>query len=157
MRVVFLDYDGVVNTPVWDDDTKCFRFNYPDNNRVNNPRCVQLVSEFCEKYGYSIVVTSTWRFYDNYIDCLKNGGLSSKVEVVGKTPIVSFGTRADEIKIVLAAHPSVTHYLIFDDENDLEDLDDHLVLCDSDRGFSIEEYYKAERLHTILCAHEEDT
>ncbi len=71
----FLDYDGIVNTPLWSADGKKCTFGYPFDNKVNNFQCVQWVSEFCEKYNYSIVVSSTWRLHNNYQECLQNGGL----------------------------------------------------------------------------------
>ena len=147
MNVVFLDYDGVVNTPMWDEEGKHCRFNFPEDNKVNNFQSVQWVSEFCEQYGYGIVVSSTWRFDDNYIECLVNGGLRSGIEIVGKTPIIKDGTRGDEIEAYLMGHPEVEFFLIFDDENDVELYDDHLVLCDTDRGFGLAEYYEAGSMH----------
>lgn len=54
MNVLFLDYDGVVNTPMWDDDGKRCTFNFPSDNKVNNFQCVQWVSEFCQRYDYKI-------------------------------------------------------------------------------------------------------
>ena len=74
MNVVFLDYDGVVNTPLWDSEGKYCTYGFPEDNKVNNFQCVQWVSEFCQKFRYSIVVTSTWRFESNYKECLINGG-----------------------------------------------------------------------------------
>ena len=64
MNVVFLDFDGVVNTPWWSrdesGDLKC-KYNFPFDGKVNNWQAVQWVSEFCEKYNYDIVISSTWR------------------------------------------------------------------------------------------------
>ena len=152
MNVVFLDYDGVVNTPMWDVYGKRCTYNFPEDNSVNNFQCVQWVSEFCQKYGYSIVVTSTWRTDDNYIDCLKNGGLRDGVEVLGKTPVHrnDYGSRGSEIHEYLAEHPEISHFLIFDDYDDFyytPDLYDHLVECDTATGFGLNEYYKAKRMH----------
>lgn len=63
MNVVFLDYDGVVNTPMLGDDgIECCC--YPDDNKVNNVQAVQLVSDFCLKYDYSIVVSSQAILYN---------------------------------------------------------------------------------------------
>lgn len=149
-RVVFLDYDGVVNTPMWDTDGKRCRYNFPDDNKVNNFQCVQWVSEFCEQYGYSIVVSSTWRMDANYIDCLRNGGLRPDVDVIGATPVHrhDHASRGEEIRAWLADHTDVEYFLIFDDEDDdLQDLESHLVLCDPNVGFGLAEYYEAGSLH----------
>lgn len=40
---------------------------------------------FCLKYNYSIVVTSTWRFDKNYKECLINVGLRPGIEILGRT------------------------------------------------------------------------
>ena len=98
MNVLFLDYDGVVNTLMWDDVGKHCRFNHSRDNKVNNFQAVQWVSKFCREYGYDVVVTSTWRFEDNYKDCLINGGLWDGIQILGRTPYVSNGNRGDEIQ-----------------------------------------------------------
>lgn len=150
MNVVFLDYDGVVNTPMWDEAGKRCTFGYPMDNKVNNFQCVQWVSEFCEKYGYSIVVSSTWRFDKNYIDCLKNGGLRDGIEVIGKTPSCS-SVRGDEIQKFLDEHPEIENFLIFDDDDDMGDLADHLIQTNPNYGFGCDEFAKAERCHQQMC------
>ena len=56
LNVVFLDYDGVVNTPMWElrDGKWKYRHHQTYDGKVNNQQAVQWVSEFCEKYGYDI-------------------------------------------------------------------------------------------------------
>lgn len=149
MNVIFLDYDGVVNTPMWalrDGEWRC-SFNFPHDNAVNNLQAVQWVSEFCEKYGYSIVVSSTWRHEDNYKECLINGGLRPGIEIIGKTPYITCGQRGDEIGKWLADHPDVDQYLIFDDDTDMTVHKDRLVKCDTGSGFLFPEFQRAEELH----------
>ena len=34
-KVIFLDYDGVVNTPMWNEDGS-IDYNYPSNRKVHN-------------------------------------------------------------------------------------------------------------------------
>lgn len=146
-NVVFLDYDGVVNTPMWSPDGKRCSFGFPSDNKVNNFQCVQWVSEFCQKYGYSIVVSSTWRFDSNYKECLVNGGLRDGIEILGRTPHLSGENREAEIQQYLSDHPEITSFLIFDDDTDMGDLIDHLVECNPNIGFGITELNKAGRLH----------
>lgn len=155
MNVVFLDYDGVVNTPMWDNGGVHCTYNFPEDNSVNNFQCVQWVSEFCQRFGYDIVVSSTWRFDDNYVDCLKNGGLRDGIKVIGKTPrhTHDYASRGEEILAYLKEHPDVEHFLIFDDVDDFyyaPELYDHFVECDTTVGFGLNEYYKAKRLHEFL-------
>lgn len=152
MNVIFLDYDGVVNTPIWSFRAGKWICTYatPSDNKVNNEQAVQWLSEFCEKYGYSIVVSSTWRFDDNYKDCLRNAGLRNSIQIIGRTPYVSCGHRGDEIGKWLSEHPEVNKYLIFDDETDMLQHKSHLVKCDTTRGFGLKELQEAESLQQKL-------
>ena len=145
MNVVFLDYDGVVNTPMWDEDGKRCSYGFPEDNKVNNFQCVQWVSEFCQKYGYAIVVSSTWRFESNYKECLINGGLRNGIEILGKTEYFN-SSREDEIKKYLEQHPEIEHFLIFDDDGDMGELNEYLIKCDASIGFGMNEYQKAESI-----------
>lgn len=148
MNVVFLDYDGVVNTPMWTHRSGkwvCL-YNFPDDNRVNNLQAVQWVSEFCEKYGYSIVVTSTWRYDDNYKECLIKGGLRDGIKILGCTTVMRGWARGQEISQWLSEHPDTESYLVFDDDL-IPEHKDRQVLCRSSAGFREEEFYKAETIH----------
>lgn len=149
MNVIFLDYDGVVNTPQWENVNGKWHcsFNFPSHNKVNDEQAVQWLSKFCEKYDYSIVVTSTWRFCENYKECLTNAGLRDGIKIIGKTPRISIGNRGDEILEWLIHQKDVDNFLIFDDESDMGDLKDHLVKCDTSHGFKETEFRQAELLH----------
>lgn len=150
MNIIFLDYDGVVNTPMWNEDGTHCRYNFPEDNKVNNFQAVQWVSEFCQKYHYSIVVSSTWRMDDNYKECLINGGLRDGIEIIGRTKILN-KTRGTEIEQYLQEHPEVDSYLIFDDEEDFFDEQyGHLVLTDGAAGFTMNSFTEAVKLHRRL-------
>ena len=163
-KVVFLDYDGVVNRKMWSnvDGKWVCRYGYPEDGMVNDVQAVQWVSEFCEKYEYDIVVTGTWRKHREWEQCLRNAGLRESVKILGTTPLPA-RSRVQEISDFLAAHSDIESYLIFDDDASLfedesgeeyrtafESLGVHgnnLVLCYSERGFGEEEYNMAIALH----------
>ncbi len=145
MNIVFLDYDGVVNTKLWDKTGETCRLNFPEDGTVNNYQSVQWVSEFCQRYKYSIVVTSTWSIYENYAECLICGGLRSGIEIIGKTN--SDLPRDEAITEFLKSHTEIKKYLIFDDMSDFGVHNFHLVKCDARIGFTEREYKKAERVH----------
>ena len=113
-RIIFLDYDGVVNTPMWNADGTSCTFNFPESGKVNNYQAVQWISEFCEKFEFAIVVTSDWRQYPNWKECLIKGGLRSGVEILGATPIGG-KSRGWEIEQWLDENPGVEYYYIIDD------------------------------------------
>jgi hypothetical protein len=149
-KIVFLDYDGVVNRKMWakDNDKWVCRYGYPEDGAVNDAQAVQWVSEFCEKYGYDIVVTSTWRKYPEWKLCLKNAGLRKSVKILGATALPA-KSRSDEITDYLASHPDVDAYLVFDDNAELVGgaHDERLVLCDKACGFGENEYNRAVAAH----------
>lgn len=151
MRVIFLDFDGVVNTPMWENRNGKLRcgYGFPKDGKVNNWQAVQWVSEFCQEFGYSIVVSSTWRKdgWETCERCLKNGGLREGIDVVGVTPVSKTGYRGEEIKAWLCAHPDVDGFLIFDDDEDMEPFPDRLVKCRGDVGFMMDEHTRAKMLH----------
>ena len=66
--IIFLDYDGVVNTLRIEDDAKDLRssYGYPNDNKVNDTQAIRWLLLFCRKFNYYIIVTSTWRLHDNY-------------------------------------------------------------------------------------------
>lgn len=146
-RILFLDYDGVVNTLMWNEKgTKTF-YNYSEDNKVNNFQAVQWISEFCLKYNFNIVVTSTWREEKNYKECLINGGLRSGIEILGCTKILDGKTRGEEIENYLTSHPEIEQYIIVDDVNDfLHEQQNHFVQVNPYYGFNKPEYRKCIEL-----------
>lgn len=145
-NIVFLDYDGVVNTIIWDADGKHADYNHPKDNKVNDFQAVQWLSEFCQKYDYSIVVTSSWARKSNYKECLINGGLREGIEILGCVSVFDFD-RPQAIRDYLAEHPEVKNYIVIDDEFEDEMPPEHFVKCDDVIGFKFHEYYLAEKLH----------
>ena len=140
-KVLFLDYDGVVNIAMWNEKGSRCTFNFPRDNKVNHFQAVQWVSEFCQKCEYDIVVTSTWRLDDNYKECLENGGLRNTIKILGRTDDMWELSRGDEIAAYLKDHPEIKYYIIVDDENDmLPEQQSHFVQTDTDRGFGRPEF-----------------
>lgn len=151
-NVIFLDYDDVVNRAMWNCKNGAWRctYNFPEDGSVNDLQAVQWVSEFCKKYGYSIVVSSTWRYYENYKECLINAGLREGIEIEGCTPVLEIGDRGSEIMKYLEEHPDITGYLIFDDlpKSCFSGCEERLVQC-INGGFGMPEYMEACSMHNI--------
>lgn len=148
--IIFLDYDGVVNTIYWREYPRnpehprgIFRadFAHASDGFVNNFQAICWLNETYKKCPYDIVVSSTWRVYDNYIECLYNAGLNKDIKVIGKTPRLD-GNRGDEIKQWINDNQFTGKYAILDDDADMGDIIDHLVQCDTNYGYNINEMYK---------------
>lgn len=147
-KILFLDFDGVVNTPQWytnyAGEYVCTYTNQGDCHVVNNYQACQWVSEFCMRNGYKIVITSSWRLHRGGCKAaLYNGGLRPEVEVLGETAVLN-QRRGDEIDLWLRTHPDVEEYIIFDDEDDfLYKQKSHLIKC-TQNGFLANEFDKAQ-------------
>lgn len=145
MKIIFLDYDGVVNTPIWNEEGKC-GYNHPSDGKVNNYQAIMWLNELCKKANAKIVVSSTWRYccHDvSYQDCLYNAGLNKNIEIIGCIEWFGNETRTDEIKRYLEKHEEIINYVILDDE---DVCDDNFVKCNGNYGFGIEEFYKALKI-----------
>ena len=147
MNVIFLDYDGVVNTPMWNAEGTACSYGFPSQCKVNNFQAVQWVSEACQRFGYDIVVTSTWRLSSNYKECLIKGGLRSGIEILGRTDHLRGVCRGAEIKKYLEEHPEINYYIIVDDEADiLPEQCGHFIQTNGDTGFNLSEFKEFEEI-----------
>lgn len=145
-KIIFLDFDGVVNTPIWDENG-AIDYNHPSDGKVNNYQAIMWLNELLFRTKASIVVSSTWRYCQEnttYQDCLYNAGLKKKYEIVGATPILHDKRRLDEIKEYLENHKDIDNYVILDDE--YVDDKDHFVKCDEHYGFGYNEFVKALKI-----------
>jgi hypothetical protein len=145
--VVFLDYDGVVNTVYWREYDGEFKAKYAHSvdGFVNNFQAICWLNELYRKCPYDIVVTSTWRMNDNYKECLYNGGLDREIQVLGRTPVI-YNSRCKEISQWMKENDFTGKFAILDDDSDMEELLPHLVRCNTFRGFGIEEMFKVLEL-----------
>lgn len=152
-RIIFLDYDGVVNNAIWHNNAYgelgCF-YNFPEDNAVNNYQAICWLNHLYSLYPYDIVVCSSWREDSNYKECLYNAGLNKDIDIIGCTDVIN-GNRDDEIYAWLVNNNFKGNFAILDDdeyyyESNRYSLKDHLVLCNQYYGFLEPEYNKARRL-----------
>ena len=137
MNVIFLDFDGVLNT-----------IHYSSDKDVE--RRIAILADICKEYNCKIVIEASAKDAINeetmevegewvsfILDLFKKYG----IECIGRTPNVekkingSLHTqiwKEDEIKLYLDRHPEIEHYCIIDDDDakpksDLDTVRDHLV------------------------------
>lgn len=149
-RVVFLDYDGVVNTYREYDygNGPELRYGWPSDNVVNNRRAVEILNELYQLYPFDIVVSSSWREESNYKECLYNGGLNPEIKVIGATPTLQWRNRDQEIMKWVNDNDFKGSFVVFDDEPYLfetSSLKLPLVLVSPDYGLSRKSLKKAIR------------
>lgn len=121
MKVIFLDIDGVLNHQkhyewlLLTDEPTPMQRTYPYTEI--NPGSCRLLNEIIQETGAKIVVSSSWRLDGEarLNSLFKYFGLPRIYDI---TPCLNTD-RGIEIGAWLAAHPEVTHYVILDDDEDM--------------------------------------
>lgn len=144
--IIFLDFDGVVNTIYYRyyprDGYARLRYANSADNMVNNEQAIAWLNALFKKYDYDIVVTSTWRFSCDYENILYNSGLNRHIKILGHTPKLE-GCRGDEICTwIIGNNCRDRDIIILDDDTDMGVLMNDLIKCDPYLGFTIHEYQK---------------
>lgn len=137
MNIIFLDYDGVVNTLWFQDVNGEPDFNFPKDEKVNNTQAIAWLNKLYREIPYNIVVTSTWRTSKKYKECLYNAGLNKKIKILGRTKRLDT-KRGTEIQDWLDTNKdlNINNFVILDDDMDMEHLVDKLVLTDACIGIN---------------------
>ena len=128
MKILFLDVDGVLNR-TGTRERSCH------GTYGVEPEKVAMVHEIVDKTGCSIVVSSTWRkFEDLYTELL-----SSFPQVIGKTPVLPRpAIRGDEIAMFIDELGGDHTIAILDDDRDMGRLVNRLVRTRGDTGLTHE-------------------
>lgn len=132
MKVIFLDFNGVLDTY--------------DNFDVIDENNLRILIDVVKLTESKIVITSSNKDYFyrnakhnqimlNLINTLNN----HHIEILGITK--KLNTREEEIKEYLASHPQITHYCIIDDDYFFESMIEHQVKLKSqhDGGNGLQE------------------
>ena len=117
MKIVFLDFDGVMDTAYYDHILSKEGLSGSDEfGIIFDPNCVRNLKEIIAKTGADIVVTSSWRHfmtYKDFLDMWEYRDLPGFVTDV--TPIVAARKRGDEIDAWLSECCTECQYVIIDD------------------------------------------
>lgn len=134
-NLLFLDYDGVVNT------------SGKDGVKIFNRNCIRHLNKLCKKYDFRIVVSSSWKHYYNYKSILYHAGLDPDIPIEGKTEDLK--NREEEILKYVQEHPNLSDFLIIDDDF-IPNMEGHLVQTMSDVGLDSKKYHEAIALFKRL-------
>ena len=138
MNVIFLDFDGVLDT-----------IHYKSYEDVE--KRVKILSDICKKYDCKVVIEAaakdaidedTMQIDGKWVNYIFSLFKKYEIECIGRTPNVrkkytdsSYMDmwKEDEIRLYLYRHPEIKHYCIIDDDDlqpynsDLNKVRDHLV------------------------------
>lgn len=152
MKILFLDFDGVLNHVDW-----LSTADHAWGSMQLDPSRVALVQAIVDRTDAKIVISSTWRLYhklDELRTFLAERGFRG--EVIDRTPDLYHQkhdrVRGDEIQDWLDRHPEVESYVILDDDSDMSTVAHRLVKTTFEEGLTEADVELAVRmLETPSC------
>ena len=149
--IIFLDFDGVVETIYWDKNEKgvyCYNVHKYIHEELSNKQAIGWLNELYRRCPYDIVVSSTWRIsmsIEDLQNLITRSGFNPAIRVIGKTPILH-QQRGLEIQEWIDTNKFKGRFIIIDDDSDMCHLLPLLICCDCQLGFTIYDYQKALKL-----------
>ncbi len=124
MRVLFLDFDGVLNSRSWferniqaiQESTTLLQ----RGEQELDPELVRRVSDLVVETNARVVISSTWRRLHSLeaINTMLVAAGWQAPPAISTTPRTQEGFRGHEVNLWLAEHPEVTRHVILDDDSD---------------------------------------
>jgi hypothetical protein len=159
MRVIFLDFDGVLNSVgsfIYNNRLKLLGLTETPTHKSFCPvSCSNLEYILEECPDVQVVVSSTWR-RNKTLEALKEILKVHHImadRMIGTTPICASRYRGDEIKEYLDSHPEVTEFVIIDDDSDMKPYMDRLVKTENRNGLT---FTDAEKVIEMFGGANED-
>ncbi len=118
MKIIFLDFDGVMDTAYYDHVlSKEGKPGCDEYGCIFDPNCVKNLKHIIDETGADIVVTSSWKYLMSYQDFLKMWEARNLPGfVTDVTPVpVERRNRGDEIDTWLEECKTECQYVIIDD------------------------------------------
>lgn len=134
MKVIFLDFDGVINDYMTINEIN--KYNVETLKRILKETDAKIVVTSSHKYSYQRNNNKEGFFNNNYyVRTLKEKG----IDVLDWTPYIrqqgiNNNQREQEILEYLKNHPEITQYLILDDDYIIESLKEHEIFLDLQSG-----------------------
>lgn len=151
MNLIFLDFDGVMNsirtTISRITETKNYRSFMERHQQELDPVAVRLVGRLAEEVNAKVIISSSWRKIHSLDEINVMLDFHGGPQAIDVTPSVPSGFRGDEVDLFLRQHPElfdpmVDKYVIFDDDRDFHQTQPfiHVNLAN---GFGLEHFVKA--------------
>ena len=134
MKVIFLDFDGVLNT----------ENNFSSTGDFSKSACKNLNKLLEDSRELKIVISSSWRHkgLKKVKEVLKGNGIDVS-RVIDITDETDRDDRGHHIERFIADHPEIKHYVILDDKADMDKILDHLVQINPVVGLTSKDIQKA--------------
>ena len=129
MKVVFLDFDGVLT-----------RTDEPRSHHYLSNTCMKNLNLIIDKIRNTKIVLSTdWRKYNSLSELRKilvRAGLKYPSNVIDTTPLIKYEIRGNEIEQWLSKNDDVDSFVILDDHDDMGKYMNRLILTDPNYGLT---------------------
>lgn len=129
MKIIFLDFDGVMDTAYYDHVlSKEGRPGHDKYGTVFDPNCIRNLKYIIDHTGADIVVSSSWKYlmdYGDFLEMWKARNLPGFVTDVTPTP-KGCRNRGDEIDAWIEDCPTECQYVIIDDL-DAQNFNEHQI------------------------------
>ena len=140
MKIIFLDFDGVLN-----------KFSDTESLLYLSKECVGNLNTLIERSGAKIVISSCWRAHHPMEDLkqiLINAGFKYVDHIIGVTPDLIYEPRktcrGEEIsKWLKESNENVESFVIIDDDDDMDPFMHLLVQTNCDNGLTTDEMERA--------------
>ena len=147
MKIIFQDFDGVLNSHKWiGANQHLFKAQQLFMHTDVDPEAVARLQRIVDATGAKVVVSSTWRLFNSLASLratLAKAGFDG--EVIGKTPQLG-GPRGLEIQEWLNNNGPIESFVILDDDSDMVHLKNKLVQTSFDDGLQDEHVEAAIKL-----------
>ncbi len=158
MKIVFLDFDGVINSRKWfnslHDKSKEDALILVETDEIFDPSAVELINQLIEKTEAKVVVSSSWRInhtLEELNKILKEFG--ARFEAIDVT-LRLYEERGIEIQTYLdylsSKNENVESFVIIDDDSDMAHFRNtkHFIKTTFQDGFT--EWHLEEALKVLL-------
>lgn len=149
VKAAFLDIDGVFNSKTFylqrkaqKNTARCARWDQEIDRAA-----IKTMNALFEAGDVAAVISSTWRktlSLEELRRLFRRAGFVGSI--VGKTPDLNGAQRGEEIATWLRAHPEIEHFVVFDDDSDMDAVKEHFVHTNWEHGLLPEHVEKAKEI-----------
>jgi len=148
MKIVFLDIDGVLNSR--NKLIELYNKTGKPHSGTSFPfdeKCLENLKKLVEETNAKIVITSTWRMYEDNMNILLTKFKEYELDkhIIGYTPVL-YISREEEINEYLEELEESCDFVIIDDITDMGELNDKLVITSPQTGFTEENLNRAIKI-----------
>ena len=148
MNIIFLDIDGVLNSQ--NKLIEIYNITGKPHSSIYFPfdeKCLENLKNLVEETNSKIVITSTWRKYEEKMNVLINKFKEYNLDksIIGYTPVLNIQRQYEIIEYLMSLDTNV-NYVIIDDITDMGELNNKLIVTNYKTGLTKENVNSAIKI-----------